>query len=107
MARRARLYAALLALTCSGCASRLPASYAEAALRNKASLYSAPEDVFGRPESGWAIYAPRVARTIAAASPADTAAFARSVARWQGARGLAPTGEIDPATLGVMKAAWQ
>ena len=96
-----------MALAGSGCAAHLPASYAAAALHNAASLYRAPENVFGRPETGWAIYAPRVAQTAGATRPADTAAFARVVARWQDARGLAATGEVDPATLQAMKRAWQ
>ncbi len=75
--------------------------------RNEASLYSAPENLFGRPEVGWAVYAPKVAQTAGATRSADTAAFARAAARWQGAHGLPATGEVDAATLTAMKGEWQ
>ena len=79
----------------------------QAAARNAASLYSAPENLFGRPETGWATYAPRVALSAGATRAADTAAFATAVAHWRAAHGLGTTGEVDAQTLLAMKADWQ
>ena len=79
----------------------------QAAARNAASLYSAPENVFGRPETGWAVYAPRVALTVGASNAADTPAFAWAVARWRRAHSLKAKGEVDGRTLQVIKDEWQ
>ena len=79
----------------------------QAAAQNAASLYSAPENVFGRPETGWAVYAPRVGLTTGTSAVSDTPAFARAVASWQGAHGLKAQGEVDAQTLQAMKDQWQ
>ena len=63
--------------------------------------------MFGRSETGWAVYAPRVALTVGAVSGADTPAFARAVSRWRGAHGLGAGGEVDGAVLQAMKGEWQ
>ncbi len=96
-----------LALVSSGCASRPRPQDAQAAARNAASLYSTPENLFGQPETGWAVYAPRVALSASATTAADTPEFASAVARWRAAHGLAPVGEVDVQTLWAMKVEWQ
>ena len=96
-----------LALSGFGCASRPRPQDLQAAARNAASLYSAPEDPFGRPETGWAVYAPRIALSAGATGAADTPAFAGAVARWREAHGLGAGGEVDAPTLSAMKTGWQ
>ncbi len=78
-----------------------------AALHNAASLYNAPETLFGRREQGWAIYAPRIAETTGAATGADTVGFATAVARWRRRHGLGAMGEVDERTLMALKREWQ
>ena len=78
-----------------------------AAQANAASLYALPIDLFGRRETGWAVYAPAVEAEVADACPADSTGFARALARWQRRRTLDPTGIVSPQTLATMKARWQ
>jgi hypothetical protein len=82
-------------------------AYAAAAWANAASEATLPLTPFGRPETGWAIYAPAIARTAHTACAADTTGFAAAVARWQFAHGLTPHGAVDPATFAAMKDIWQ
>ena len=96
-----------MALGCAGCASAPRPEDVQAAARNAASLYGAPENLFGRSETGWAVYAPRVALTVGAVGAADTPAFAGAVSRWRRARGLGAQGEVDGAALRTMKGEWQ
>lgn len=63
--------------------------------------------VFGRPERGWAIYAPLMRAEVKTDCPADSAAFAAALGRWQSSRGLRGNGVVDGATLAAMKGAWQ
>ncbi len=95
------------ALGCTGCAFGPSPQDRQAAIHNQASLYTAPLDLFGRPETGWAIYAPKVAGTIGAASGADSAGFARAVSRWRHRHGLGASGEVDETALTALKGAWQ
>jgi hypothetical protein len=81
-------------------------AYAPAALANTASLSAAAWSVFGRPETGWEIYAPLAAHEIGAVCAPDTEAFAAALAAWQGAHRLAPTGVMDPVTLKTMDVIW-
>jgi len=81
---------------------------ARAAARANAGGLDGPAiNLFGRPELGWAIYAPLVEETVATRCAADTPGFAVAVGRWQASHGLAPSGVLDPATLAAMKARWQ
>jgi D-alanyl-D-alanine carboxypeptidase len=82
-------------------------AYASAAEANAASEISLPLAPFGRPETGWAIYAPAIAREAHTACAADTRGFAAAVARWQFVHGLTPHGAVDPATFAAMKDIWQ
>jgi hypothetical protein len=75
--------------------------------RNAASLDTADLAPFGKAEHGWRIYAPHVAATIGTSCAHESKRFAAELARWQAGRRLPATGELDTATLGAMKAAWQ
>ncbi len=66
-----------------------------------------PIDPFGRPETGWAIYAPAVQHEIRAHCSPAKAGFAGALGRWQQRKALPPTGVFDAATLMPMKADWQ
>jgi hypothetical protein len=82
-------------------------AFGPAAEANAASLTSLPLTPFGRPELGWAIYAPAIAREAHTACAADTRGFAYALARWQFSHGLSPHGAVDPDTFAAMKDAWQ
>jgi hypothetical protein len=84
-----------------------PGLYAPAARANAASLTALPLDPFGKPETGWAIYAPAIARETRTTCPADTPAFAWALAYWQFRHGLTPHGAVDAPTFSAMKDDWQ
>lgn len=66
-----------------------------AAEANAASLQTLAWAPFGRPETGWEIYAPLVQREIGTACPPHSEGFAAALAAWQGAHGLGQTGILD------------
>ena len=78
-----------------------------AAQANAASLSTLPITLFGRPETGWAIYAPLVQRDIATRCAANRAGFAGALARWQSRHAVEATGRIDAESLAPLKAGWQ
>ncbi len=84
-----------------------PGLYAPAAQANGASLTTLPLDPFGKPETGWAIYAPSIAHEAKTTCPADTPAFASALAYWQFRHGLTPHGALDAPTFAAMKHDWQ
>ena len=84
-----------------------PRTFQAAAKSNAASLAAPDWSPFGRPEKGWAIYAPKIADEIGARCAPDTPRFARVLAGWQHRRGLAGGGRLDPTSFEVMKSAWQ
>jgi hypothetical protein len=79
---------------------------ASAAPVNAASLTTMVWTPFGRTETGWEIYAPRVAYEIQTACAPGTPRFAAALARWQGGHGLKSTGTFDPETFKVMLVRW-
>lgn len=83
-----------------------PASMAPAALQNAQSRTTAPWSVFGRAETGWAIYEPLAAHEIGTACPADSAGFARTLAAWQVGRRLPGSGVMDLPTLTALRLVW-
>ncbi len=91
--------------TGADCGGQSP--YSPAAKANAASEATLPLTPFGRPELGWAVYAPAIAREARTACAADTPGFAAALARWQFGRGLTPHGAVDAATFAAMNAAWQ
>ena len=74
---------------------------------NSASLYALHFAPFGRPEQGWATYAPAIEAEIGTPCPADSGGFADALERWQKAHRLPSTGVITDATFNVMKSEWQ
>jgi zinc D-Ala-D-Ala carboxypeptidase len=83
-------------------------SFSAAARQNASSLNTAPWSVFGRPETGWAIYAPLTAHEIGTPCQAgDAEGFAAALAAWQGKHGLPSTGIMDEPTLRALDRTWQ
>jgi hypothetical protein len=82
-------------------------AFGPAADANAASETTLPLTPFGRPELGWAIYAPAIGREAHTACAADTRGFAYALARWQFAHGLAGHGAVDADTFAAMKDIWQ
>ena len=80
------------------------AAWTPAAQANRASLETLAWTPFGRPETGWATYAPLTAREIATGCPADTPGFAAALARWQSAHGLPADGVFRPEAFARMLA---
>jgi hypothetical protein len=88
--------------TCEG-----PLAFEAAAERNAASLTGLEWSPFGRPETGWETYAPKIADEIRTGCTPQTAGFARALARWQRRNHLAAGGQFDPATFEALKSLWQ
>ncbi|HEX5709494.1 MAG TPA: D-alanyl-D-alanine carboxypeptidase family protein [Pyrinomonadaceae bacterium] len=61
----------------------------------------------GKSQRGWSLYLPLVRRLLATDADAASPEFAESLARWQRASGLAPSGVLDDATLYAMISHWQ
>ena len=76
-----------------------------AAERNHESLYATPVDLFGRPEKGWAVYAPAIESQIHTDCAADTPGFADALAHWSGTG--AADGVLGPEALARLKGDWQ
>ncbi|WP_454761002.1 D-alanyl-D-alanine carboxypeptidase family protein [Caulobacter segnis] len=77
-----------------------------AAAVNAASLSSLAWTPFGKPETGWEIYAPRIAAEIGTTCGPGSNGFASALARWQGAHGLQKTGVVDPTVFSAMLVRW-
>lgn len=88
-------------------ACRGDTAFAEAAGTNTASLDALDWSPFGAAETGWRVYAPKVAREIGSPCAPESAAFAARLARWQGRHGLAAHGAMTPEVFEAMKAGWQ
>jgi D-alanyl-D-alanine carboxypeptidase len=83
-------------------------NFSAAARQNASSVNTAPWSVFGRPETGWAIYAPLTAHEIGTPCQAANAeGFAAALADWQGKHGLPSTGIMDEPTLRALDRTWQ
>jgi len=80
---------------------------ARALAANVASLGTLAWAPFGRPETGWTVYYPRVAVELGTTCPVASEGFAAKLAGWQAGHHLAPTGVFDPLTFAAMKAKWQ
>lgn len=87
-------------------ASNCAAGVAVVATGNAESLDTLGWAPFGRLETGWAIYATRIAVEIGTGCPAASPGFAAALARWQARQGLAATGVFDPGSFDVMKRKW-
>jgi len=84
----------------------MPASAAAAALDNGASASGATWSVFGRPETGWAVYAPLVAHELGSSCRPDQAGFAQALGHWQATHGLPADGVMTAETLKAMDVIW-
>jgi zinc D-Ala-D-Ala carboxypeptidase len=83
------------------------ATYSAAAARNAASLRTLPQSAFGRLETGWEIYAPRMGQAIGSGCAPDSSGFARQLAAWQAAKAPPADGIVTEPLLLAMKAAWR
>lgn len=81
-------------------------SFAVAATQNAASLAMAEWSAFGRPETGWEIYAPLVKHELATSCPPAVPGFAQALASWQSQHNLPATGVMDEATLKSLNVLW-
>ncbi|GGE10712.1 hypothetical protein GCM10011529_16380 [Polymorphobacter glacialis] len=79
---------------------------APAATANATSFETLAWAPYKRPETGWAIYANKIAAEIGTRCAADTPGFTAALARWQAANKLAPTGVFDLPGFAVMKTKW-
>lgn len=77
-----------------------------AAAINAASLSTLAWSPFGKAETGWEIYAPRIAAEIGTTCGPGSNGFAAALTRWQGAHGMPKTGVVDPAVFGAMLVRW-
>ncbi len=82
------------------------AAFAAAATANAASVTGAAWSAFGRPELGWEIYAPLVAREIGTKCPPDTPGFAKALAAWQRGGQVGSGGVMDEPTLQRLRLVW-
>lgn len=75
----------------------------EAARVNASSLSALPWTPFGRPEFGWRIYAPLIAREIGVDCPPTSSGFAQALAAWQRRQGVTADGMVSQTTFIQMK----
>jgi len=81
--------------------------FVSAAHENSATLRTAAWSVFGRPETGWEVYAPLAAHEIGVDCPGDAEGFAAALAAWQGDHRLSASGIMNEATLRALDRTWQ
>lgn len=100
----------LLALAAPA-AARAAACEAEAwpaaAQANAASLTASDWAPFGRAETGWEVYVPRIGHDIGTDCPPASSGFAAALAGWQADHGLPADGVLTEAVLMTMKGGWQ
>lgn len=70
---------------------------------NASSLNALPWSPFGRPEVGWATYAPMIAREIGIGCGPDTPRFAEAFAAWEKRVGLPADGLVSQASFVRLK----
>ena len=79
-----------------------------AAARRNAQLQKSLSWVFGgKQQTGWGIYAPLLAHTIAVDADANSPEFAAALAKWQERNSLEPTGVLETETLQALVRFWQ
>lgn len=83
-----------------------PTALAGAAVENARTEATAAWSVFGRSETGWAIYEPLVAHEVRTPCPANTTAFAAALADWQATRRLPGAGVMNAPTLDALRLVW-
>ena len=93
---------ALTALACQA-----PRGFHQAVVGNRQSLTDPTWAPFGRPETGWSVYAVRAGHEIKTRCRPKTQGFAARLSHWQAGHDLPPTGLMDKPTFQVMKTSWQ
>jgi D-alanyl-D-alanine carboxypeptidase len=101
------LLAAMIACVAPASAADCGTGLRAAAVANEASYATLAWAPFGRAETGWQVYYPRVAAAVASQCAPQTPGFAAAVAMWQRAHRLQGSGILDAATFGAMNAIWQ
>ncbi len=105
------LLAAVWLLAASGAARAercdRPPAYRDAAAENAQTLSTLAWAPFGRPEPGWAIYAPKIASEIRTDCAPETPGFARALARWRRRNHTGAGGAFDAEVFQAMKTGWQ
>jgi zinc D-Ala-D-Ala carboxypeptidase len=81
--------------------------FESAARANAVSLTSLAWQPFHRDETGWEIYAPRIAQEIGVSCDASSPGFAMALARWQRAHSLAANGQLNETTFTAMSTGWE
>ena len=94
--------AALTNLAC-----QVPRGLDDAARVNRTSLTDPAWAPFGRPETGWSVYAPKAGHEIKTRCAPKTQGFAGKLSRWQSRHDLPATGAMDQSTFQTMKTGWQ
>ncbi len=84
-----------------------PRAYEAAAAANGERILTLPFAPFGRPETGWAAYAPLIMAEIGTACPPESNAFAAALGRFQAAHGAPPDGTVSPESFTLLKGVWQ
>ncbi len=87
--------------------SSTDSQFDSAATQNQNSAKNLVWAFGGRSQTGWYIYKPMICRTIGVESDASDNDFAESLAGWQKANKLAPSGVLDAVTLALFVANWQ
>lgn len=100
-----RAFLALVMLAAAPVAA-CTAGNATAAAANRAMLDTLAHALFGRPATGWRIYAPKAAWTVGSRCAAVTPGFATALARWQARQGLPATGVMDVPSLMRLAQSW-
>ena len=98
---------ALLAFGGAARADQCDSGSSAAAAVNAVSYATLAWSPFGRAETGWQVYFPRVAAAIETRCAPATPGFAAALARWQRAHRMAGSGVLDTPTFAAMKATWQ
>ena len=101
------LAAAWLATTLPAAAEICATGSGTAAVINTATLRTLIWAPFGRVETGWETYAPRIAAEVRTRCAAPTPGFAAALARWQVAHRLKPTGTVDAQSFAALNLSWQ
>lgn len=83
------------------------ARFNHAAFQNARTLHSLSWAPFRRPERGWETYAALIGAEIGTLCSPTSPGYASALSRWQRARGLESTGELNEATFLFMKGVWQ
>ncbi len=94
----------ILGVAATACAAAAPPGALAANAASSTTLAWAP---FGRPETGWTVYVPRIAAELGTSCAVATPGFAAALGNWQARHRLAATGVFDPLTFAAMKAKWQ